>query len=193
MRKYFLYWGNTYGVEKSKIRKSPYCRGFYVDSIESTKRYLGKTNNGCHNIKKIKFLQSIFYTGKKFTDFGTLIQKKSHLQLSQFQIVSKYYLVLGFIFLEIILRYFDWSTRWHFSRKCHSSGQGMLYCNYRFYRVKISFFLWKIYTSNTVRPFFVDFLKTLFLFWCGAIFPMFLTKKCTEKSWSHTCAPLLTF
>ena len=67
-----------HGVEKSKMKKLPYCRGIYVDSIESTKRYLGKTKNRSHNVKKIKFLQSILYTGKKFTDFGTLIQKKNH-------------------------------------------------------------------------------------------------------------------
>ena len=60
-------------------------------------------------------------------DFGTVIQKKSHLKLSQFQIVSKYHLVSGFIFGYNSKRYFYWSTRRHFSLKCCSSGQGMLY------------------------------------------------------------------
>ena len=35
--------------------------------------------------------------GKKFTDFGTLIRKKLHLELPKFLIVSKYHLVLAFI------------------------------------------------------------------------------------------------
>ena len=43
-----------YGVEKSKIRKYPYCRGIYVDLIGSTRRYLGKMKNHRHNIKKNK-------------------------------------------------------------------------------------------------------------------------------------------
>ena len=29
-----------YGVEKSKIKNYPYCRGVYVDLIKSTRRYL---------------------------------------------------------------------------------------------------------------------------------------------------------
>ena len=49
------------------------------------------------------------------------------------------------------------------------------------------------YTFNTVKTLFVDFPKSLFLFWCGTIFPIFLTKKCTGKIWSHERAPLFTF
>ena len=42
---------------------------------------------------------------------------------------------------------------------------------------------------NTVKYVFVDLKKKH----CGTIFPIFLTKKCTEKIWSHECAPILKF
>ena len=98
-----------YGVEKSEIKKYPYCKNVHVNSVESTRRYIGKTKNHRRNLgrnmRRIKFLLNICYTEKNSTDFGTLMQK-SHSELSQSQIVSKYHLVLGFIFLKILARTF---------------------------------------------------------------------------------------
>ena len=72
-----------YGVEKSKIRKYLYHEGVYVELIIGTRRYLGKKKYRRHNMKKIKLLQIVVHTGKKFTDFGTLLRKKFKKTLTE--------------------------------------------------------------------------------------------------------------
>ena len=49
------------------------------------------------------------------------------------------------------------------------------------------------YTFNTVKTVFVDLKKTHFFLGGGTIFPIFLKKKCTEKSWSQETAPHFEF
>ena len=51
----------------------------------------------------------------------------------------------------------------------------------------------KLLSFNTVKTVFVDLKKTQFLLGGGTIFPTFLTKKCTEKSWSQETAPFFRF
>ena len=62
-------------------------------------------------MRKIKLLQNppklFLALEKKLRILGRLDKKKPHSGISQFQSDSKYHLVLAFIFLEKILRYFS--------------------------------------------------------------------------------------
>ena len=64
-----------------------------------------------------------------------------------------------------------------------------------FKSTKTDFTMLKIYLYNL--HFSLKMQKNLnknyFFFSRGTIVPIFLTKKCTEKSWPHECAPILKF
>ena len=83
-----------YGVEKSKMRKYLYCRGFFVDSTESTRTYLAKTKNRRHNIRKIS--PKHFLHGKKIHGFWDTYTKK--ISLATFSIPNSFKVLSGFRF-----------------------------------------------------------------------------------------------
>ena len=67
-----------YGVEKSKIRICPYCKGIDVYSIKSTKSNggFGKTKNRRHDIKKNKTSPNHFLHGRIIHGFWDTYTKK---------------------------------------------------------------------------------------------------------------------
>ena len=58
----------------------------------------------------------------------------------------------------------------------------------RIYRIKNISIYSQFFAKRHGKTGFCRFIKHLFLFSYGTIFPMIVTKKCIKKSWSHKCA-----